>query len=95
MDGPNQWVQLSEDASCVQWSHLHPGPPAWGETGEDNEDLTRHIACCLDISTTPDPTPKPTAMRTPQPTEVSLIFVTTFVIHLFYYFSQNMAHAAF
>jgi len=69
MDGPNQWVQLSEDASCVQWSHLHPGPPEWGETGEDNEDLTRHIACCLDISTTPDPTPKPTAMPTPQPTE--------------------------
>ena len=69
MAGPSQWVSLSKEAPCVQWSHLHPGPPPWSETGEDNEDLTRNLACCLEL--TPEPTKKPTVAPTPQPTEVS------------------------
>jgi len=68
LEGHNEWVQLSEDGSCVQWSHLHPGPPPWGETGEDNEELTRNVACCFASSSTSEPTSKPTDAPTHNPT---------------------------
>jgi len=45
-DAPNSWVLLSRLNSCAQYSHLHADPPSWGETGEGNEEITRHIACC-------------------------------------------------
>ena len=75
LEGPNDWVQISSDGanSCHRWSHLHPGPPAWGETGEGSEELTRHVACCFDVSSTEEPTPPPTPPPTVKPTKVSLL----------------------
>jgi hypothetical protein len=46
MEDDNAWVGVSSDISCSRYDHLHAGPPAWGETGEGNEELTRNIACC-------------------------------------------------
>jgi hypothetical protein len=48
-DAPNSWVLLSRPNSCVQYSHLHDDPPSWGETGEGNEEITRHLACCFSL----------------------------------------------
>ena len=71
-DAPNAWVQLGEDNSCVKYSHLHPGPPAWGEEG-GNEEQTRNIACCTQAAPDPteSPTDKPTFEPTPQPSTAS------------------------
>ena len=65
IDGPNQWVQISStgESSCVQWSHLHPAPPSWGKNGDGNEDMTRHLACCVYHDDTPEPTLRPTKVR--------------------------------
>eukprot|EP00571_Detonula_confervacea_P005178 CAMPEP_0172328788 /NCGR_PEP_ID=MMETSP1058-20130122/60533_1 /TAXON_ID=83371 /ORGANISM="Detonula confervacea, Strain CCMP 353" /LENGTH=2032 /DNA_ID=CAMNT_0013045917 /DNA_START=48 /DNA_END=6146 /DNA_ORIENTATION=- len=76
-DASNSWVQLGENASCVQYSHLHPGPPAWGVTGEDNEEITRHVACCMDATETPEPTERPTPEPTPDPTPLPTMEPTT------------------
>merc|ERR1712194_768629 len=43
----NSWVQVSNWQSCTQYKDLNPNDsPIWGLTGSNNEDLTRHIACC-------------------------------------------------
>lgn len=49
-DDENQWVQVSHKfgSACIRYDHEHQeGNPRWGLTGEDDEDLTRHVACCL------------------------------------------------
>jgi hypothetical protein len=47
IDGPNDWVSIGSDNSCVLWSDVHEGDaPDWGETGENNEANTRWIVCC-------------------------------------------------
>ena len=61
-DGTNEWVQLAEGEACVPYSHKHMQPPTWSEIREDGEALTRHLACCKDLSTTLEPTKKPTLM---------------------------------
>ena len=48
MEDENAWVGVSSDISCSRYDRLHAGPPAWGETGEGSEELTRNIACCHD-----------------------------------------------
>lgn len=73
MNGANEWVQIGEkvdggSASCWRYTHLHPAPPSWGDTGEGNEEITRHIACCLIEEPTANPTPLPTEPPTPKPT---------------------------
>lgn len=43
----NSWVQVDNWKSCGQYKDLNPDDsPSWGLTGLNNEDLTRHIACC-------------------------------------------------
>lgn len=47
-DGSNQWVQVSSENSCERYGAMNEDPnPAWGLTGEDDEELTRHVACCV------------------------------------------------
>ena len=43
----NSWVQVGDQESCVRYEDLNPeSQPSWGLTGEDSEDLTRHVLCC-------------------------------------------------
>ena len=85
MDTPNEWVQLGEDDSCARYSHLHPGLPAWGTEG-GNEEQTRSIACCTIPTPEPThmptkpPTPRPTALPTASPTMVSSLQVFVYLI---------------
>lgn len=65
-DAPNSWVLLSNTTSCAQYSHLYKDPPPWGETGEGNEEITRHIACCS--APPPSASPSATPMATPSAT---------------------------
>ncbi|KAL3786142.1 hypothetical protein HJC23_010716 [Cyclotella cryptica] len=55
---PNEWVQVSYPSStgngaqdgeiCQLFSTTHNGEePQWGLTGQNNEELTRNILCCL------------------------------------------------
>ena len=73
-DVDNSWVQLGQENSCVQWSHVNQDPPAWGKTGEGNEATNQHIACCnAPMSTTSFPTATPTsAPSTLPPTDLPL-----------------------
>ena len=52
----NSWVLVTEPQVCVKYQNLNPkNHPAWGLTGVDNEDLTRHIMCCeMPDDDTPD-----------------------------------------
>lgn len=46
----NDWVRLDEEGeTCVLYSASEGGMPDWGLSGEDNEEMTRHIFCCADI----------------------------------------------
>jgi len=49
-DVENDWVQLQHDGpspTCVRYSTSHQDSlPDWGISGDDNEDLTRHVLCC-------------------------------------------------
>ena len=43
----NSWVKVDEQETCVRYERLNPKDhPMWGITGDDSEDLTRHILCC-------------------------------------------------
>lgn len=43
----NSWVEVGDRQTCVRYQNLNPKDhPSWGLTGEDDEDLTRHIMCC-------------------------------------------------
>jgi hypothetical protein len=49
---PNEWVQVSlsdgkQGEICQLYSTTHGDAPHWGLTGEDNEELTQNIVCCL------------------------------------------------
>jgi len=50
-DDFNDWVQIgkgnSEVPLCMTYSELHQTEPVWGISGEGNEEMTRHILCCL------------------------------------------------
>ena len=53
MDSPNDWVMIGPDESCTKYSELHDELPSWGLNGEGDEDITRHIVCCLNVEETP------------------------------------------
>jgi len=46
IDSPNGWVQVSSTNSCMKYGSVHNQPPAWGLSGQDNDEITRHIMCC-------------------------------------------------
>jgi len=46
VNSENNWVGLDNNNKCMEYKSLYPDGPAWGITGEDNEDMTRHVMCC-------------------------------------------------
>ncbi|KAL7552080.1 hypothetical protein ACHAWF_015296 [Thalassiosira exigua] len=48
-EGGNNWVQVAPSNPCIQWSYEHPEGPLLGISGKDNEAITRHIICCVDV----------------------------------------------
>ena len=43
----NSWVAVGDLQVCVRYENSNPDDhPIWGVTGEDNEEITRHILCC-------------------------------------------------
>ncbi|KAL7531697.1 hypothetical protein ACHAXR_008063 [Thalassiosira sp. AJA248-18] len=46
INNDNHWVQLGTENMCVPYTAIYPDPPAWGITGQNNEDRTRHVMCC-------------------------------------------------
>jgi len=43
-----EWVQVGKDNLCVKWSAINSDPiPSWSITGLGNEEITRHVLCCL------------------------------------------------
>ena len=83
-DDPNAWVQVSTENTCLTYEYVNNKNPQWGYSGEDNEEITRYIYCCLTRVTTDsveeaspaaaapeptnEPTPEPTNEPTPEPT---------------------------
>ena len=48
INSENEWVQVSGSAGvCDLYSSRYGAHPLWGETGNNNEEATRHIMCCL------------------------------------------------
>ena len=47
-DSKNGWVSVSGQNTCVTYMVMNLNNPLWGLTGEDNEEMTRHIMCCQD-----------------------------------------------
>ena len=47
LDGANDWVHIGLENQCIRYSHQHGKPPSWSITGVGNEEITRHIFCCL------------------------------------------------
>lgn len=48
LDEVNEWVQVGSGLEeCAPYSGIHEEKPAWGKTGEDNEEITRHLMCCI------------------------------------------------
>lgn len=54
---PNQWVQIGTSSAeggeneslCALYTDIHPpSGPEWGISGENSEEVTRHILCCND-----------------------------------------------
>lgn len=48
IDAPNGWVQVGEEDTCELYTDLFKGPPEWGLSGQNSEDMTRHLMCCLE-----------------------------------------------
>jgi len=46
IDANNEWVQVGAGGECNLYSATEGETPAWGLTGENNEEITRHIMCC-------------------------------------------------
>lgn len=47
-DSRNSWVSVSGQNTCVTYMVLNLINPSWGLTGQDNEEMTRHVMCCRD-----------------------------------------------
>ena len=47
LDGANDWVHIGVENQCIKYSNQHGKPPSWSITGVGNEEITRHIFCCL------------------------------------------------
>jgi len=53
-DAPDDWVQVGaeeEERACIRYSSDHLKAPEWGLTGENSEDITQRLVCCMDLST--------------------------------------------
>ena len=46
VDGFNEWVQVGAGGECNLYSANEGETPGWGLTGDNNEEITRHIMCC-------------------------------------------------
>jgi hypothetical protein len=46
VDGFNEWVQVGAGGECNLYSASEGESPDWGLTGNNNEEITRHIMCC-------------------------------------------------
>lgn len=47
-NSPNAWVQVGSEGTCELYESRYGKPPMWGLTGEGDEEITRHVMCCLD-----------------------------------------------
>jgi hypothetical protein len=43
----NAWVQVGKSNTCELYSAFHDSGPRWGLTGENNQEITQNIMCCL------------------------------------------------
>ena len=41
------YIQVGSADGCIPYTNMHSGPPEWGLTGKDNEEITENIMCCL------------------------------------------------
>ena len=74
---PNQI--RGKESTCKDYSSLSGGPPAWGLTGDDSEDLTRHVMCCLDRPPEKEPAPTSSSPKVIEPfTETEQIVLDTY-----------------
>ena len=69
-DRNNHWVNVGgSDNPCILYTNMFPDPPAWGITGEDNEELTRRVLCCPTTAKTTEapnsPVPEPATPSNP------------------------------
>ena len=39
-NAPNAWAHVGSKHRCLKYDFIHSGPPAWGVTGEENEEIT-------------------------------------------------------
>jgi len=74
----NDWVYLNNEKPCALYSTLYPDLPAWGITGQNNEERTRNVLCCRTSSkgenvsggdAAPAPVPAETSQTNAQPTD--------------------------
>ena len=63
----NEWVNVAEKDTCIQYTGIYPTNPVWGVTGEDNEDMTRHITCCAYVEGELGELPDETGPSPPHP----------------------------
>ena len=48
-DEQHDWVQLGSEGTCELYSRLYHEPPPWGnEAGTHDEEIARHVMCCLE-----------------------------------------------
>lgn len=70
-DDANAWVHVSSFDSCLTYDYMNKvdESPHWGLSGEDNEEITRNVFCCLTdpIALSPNTSPNPTRKPTPKP----------------------------
>lgn len=53
----NHWVGLGTDAPCKEYTAVYPSEPLWGIMGNEHEEFTRNVMCCLDPEATSTTTP--------------------------------------
>lgn len=46
-DDANSWVQVSSRDTCLPYEYIHDEKPMWGLNGQDDEEITRYLFCCL------------------------------------------------
>lgn len=49
IDHHNAWVNAGMKEGCTMYSSKFGENPRWGITGEDNDDITQNVMCCLNV----------------------------------------------